>query len=240
MSYKIGAVQPPDIQGDVQQATSVISSFMALADQQGIDFLCFPECFLQGYTLDIDTTKKRAISLGSKKFEDILAQLKPYRVTIILGLIEKEGSHYFNTAVVIKEGKLIGKYRKVNLFEKNFQPGTEHSVFEVDGLKFGINICYDARFAEGAQVMAAKGASVIFYPLSNRWPIQTAKKYRYKHIPNLVDRAMESGCWVVSSDITYRDDETMGYGCAAIVSPEGDVVKRVADFEVGMTSFSIV
>lgn len=239
MQHRIGAVQPPDVQGDAAQAMSIITSFMTLADQQGIDLLCFPECFLQGYTLDIDTTKKRAIDLSSKVFKDILVQLKPYRVAIILGLIEKDGSHCFNTAVVIKQGKLIGKYRKVNLFEKNFQPGAEHTVFEVAGLKFGINICYDARFAEGANEMATKGASVIFYPLSNRWPIQTAKKYRYKHIPNLVDRAMESKCWVVSSDITHRDDETMGYGCAAIVSPEGDVVKRVADFEAGMTSYTI-
>jgi predicted amidohydrolase len=237
--FTIGAVQPPDIQGDVQQALRIITSFMTLADQQGIDVLCFPECFLQGYTFDIKTTKKRAIDLNSVAFKDILAQLKEFRVTIILGLIEKDGSHFFNTAAIIKNGKLVGKYRKVNLFEKNFQPGTEHTVFGVDGLKFGINICYDARFPEGALEMANKGASVIFYPLSNRWPIQTAKKYRYKHIPNLVDRAMESKCWVVSSDITYRDEETMGYGCAAVVSPEGDVVKRIADFEVGMTSFTV-
>ncbi len=239
MQYKIGAVQPPDIQGDVSQAMRIIASFMSLADQQSIDVLCFPECFLQGYTLDINATKERAIDLSSVIFKGILTQLKEFRVTVILGLIEKEGSRFFNTAVVIKGGKLVGKYRKVNLFENNFQPGTEHTVFEVDGLKFGINICYDARFPEGALEMANKGASVIFYPLSNRWPIQTAKKYRYKHIPNLVGRATESKCWVVSSDITYRDEETMGYGCAVIVSPEGDVLKRVADFEIGMTSFAI-
>lgn len=239
VQFKIGAVQPADIQGDIQQAVGVITSFMTLADQQGIDALCFPECFLQGYTLESDVTKDRAIDLKSDMFKDTLARLKEFRVTIVLGMIEKEGSHFFNTAAVIRQGKLIGKYRKVNLFEKNFQPGTEHVVFDIDGLKFGVNICYDARFPEGALEMAKKDASVIFYPLSNRWPIQTAKKYRYKHIPNLVDRATESKCWVVSSDVTYRDETTMGYGCAAIVSPDGDVVKRVADFEVGMTSFRV-
>jgi len=239
MPHTIGAVQPPDIQGDVPQAVRIITSFMTLADQQGVSVLCFPECFLQGYTLDEKITQERAISLESAEFHQILAQLKPFRVTIILGLIEQDVPHYFNTAAVIKQGKLIGRYRKVHLFEKNFQPGTSQPVFTVDGLPFGINICYDARFPEGALEMAQVGASVIFYPLSNRWPITTAKKYRYKHVPNLIDRAMESGCWVVSSDITHRDGETLGYGCAAIVSPDGDVMKRLADFEIGMTCFAV-
>ncbi len=236
--FNVGAVQPPDIQNDVGASLQVIEKYMAQADAEGVDVLCFPECFLQGYTLDTAETKQRGISFDSTEFKFILEQLETYNAGIILGVIEKDDSHFYNTAAVIKQGKLVGLYRKVNLFEQNFTPGTEHRVFTLDGLTFGINICYDARFAEGALEMASKGAEIIFYPLSNRWPVQKAKKYRYRHIPNLVDRAIESGCWVVSSDVAHQDSETVAYGCGAIVSPEGDVVTRVPELEVGMTNFS--
>jgi predicted amidohydrolase len=239
MQYKIGAVQPPDIQNDIHAAVATITRFMAEADRQHVTLLCFPECFLQGYTLDETETKQRALSLESQEFKNILSQLSKYTVAIVLGIIEEDSGNHFNTAVVISGGKLVSKYRKVNLFETNFQAGNDHAVFTINGLPFGINICYDARFPEGATEMASKGAKVLFYLLSNRWPTAKAKKCRYKHIPNLVDRAIESGCWVVSSDITCSGAKTVAYGCGAVVNPEGDVVTRVPELTVGMTSYTI-
>ena len=151
-------------------------------------------------------------------------------------MIEEDDGKYFNTAIVIQNGRLLGKYRKVHLFEPNFQPGTEYPVFTVDGVTFGINICYDARFPEGAAELKRQGAQVIFYPLNNRLPTQKADNYRQKHVPNLVARAQETGCWIVSADV-YDQEETMtGYGCTAIVNPNGEVVGRVPELSSGMVA----
>lgn len=239
MSYKIGAVQVQDTQGDISASLRIVHEAMQRADDEDVNILCFPECFLQGYTLDDAETKERALDLHSSQFKEILGTLAKYKVTIILGLIEKEAKGFYNTAAVIQGGKLLGTYRKVHLFEHNFQPGETYPVFAVDHLTFGINICYDARFTEGPAELAAQGAKVIFYPLNNRLPHEKAVNYRDKHIPNLVARAKESGCWVISSDVIAQDDTHTGYGCTAIVDPQGGVVSRVQELESGVASVKI-
>lgn len=240
MSWKIATAQLQDIQGNTPSALKVITEKMQEADKQHVDILCFPECFLQGYTLDERETEERAIDLKLPTFEDILKELEQYNVTIILGLIEKDGDGLYNTAAVIRQGKLLGKYRKVHLFEPNFWPGEVYPVFSVDGLTLGINICYDARFTEGAAELSAQGAKVIFYPLNNRLPKEKAINYRDKHVPNLIDRAKESGCWVVSSDVVAQDETHTGYGCTAIVDTQGKVVSQIEELEVGMLAFEIL
>lgn len=234
MSVKIAAFQAQDIQGDVPAAMRIISQAMWQADEENVNVLCFPECFLQGYTLDAKETEKRAFDLASPELETALSTIAGYKVSIILGIIEKDADNYYNTAIVIRHGKILGKYRKIHLFERNFQPGETYPTFTVDNLKFGINICYDARFPEGAAELKRQGAQVIFYPLNNRLPTQKADNYREKHIPNLIARAEETGCWIVSADV-YAQEETMtSYGYTAIVSPEGKVVGRVTELTPGM------
>lgn len=231
---KVAAVQLTDIQGDVGASLEITANTLQDADGQGIDLVCFPECFLQGYTLDETETKERAIALDSPQFTDILTHLAPYKAAAIIGLIERENDAFYNTAVVLQHGTLLGKYRKVHLFETNFVAGTEQPVFTVNMLTFGINICYDARFSEGAAQLARKGADVIFYPLNNRLPHEKAEKYRDKHIPNLIARAQETGCWVVSADVVGKDATHTGYGCTAIVDPTGRVVSQVDELMAGV------
>lgn len=194
---------------------------------------------MQGYTLNDEETKERALGLTSSQFKKILHTLKDYKVTIVLGLIEKGVSGFYNTAAVIQGGKLLGTYRKVHLFEENFKPGETYPAFTVNNLKFGINICYDARFAEGSAELTAQGAKVIFYPLNNRLPHEKAANYRDKHTPNLVARAQESGCWVVSSDVVAQDDSHTGYGCTAIVNPQGEVVSRVKELSASTVTVEL-
>ncbi len=147
----------------------------------------------------------------------ILDQLADFKAAAILGLIEEDDGGYFNTAVVIQRGNLLGKYRKVHLFEENFKSGEEYPVFTAAGITFGINICYDARFTEGAAELAAQGARDIFYPLNNRLPTEKAMKYRDKHTPNLIDRAKEAGCWVISSDVVHESKDYIGCAVAHFV-----------------------
>lgn len=236
MMPKIGVLQLQDIQSDMATSLRVIQNYMALADNMGLDIVCFPECFLQGYTLDKQETEQRAISLASDNFQKILKELEDYKATIILGLIEQEGESFYNTAAVIQKGKLLGLYRKVHLFEANFKPGREYPVYEINGFKFGINICYDARFKDGAEALAKQGARAIFYLLNNRLLNKKAVEYRDKHLPNLVNRARESGCWLVSSDVVMQDNTHTSFGCTAVVNLQGEVVDRVEELRQGMVT----
>lgn len=229
MTLKLATVQLPA--DDFGLAT--IKEYLQRADEESTDIICFPEGFLNGYTRDESQARKIAIDLQSAEFTSILTKLKVFAVCAIIGVIEIEDGKLFNTAIVVGEGKLLGKYRKTHPQEGIFEAGTEYPVFNVKGYKFGINICYDANFPEASQKLAEQGAEIIFFPLNNVLPIASAEKWQYKHIENLIQRARETSAWVVSSDVIAQHDESIGYGCSAIVSPAGEVVEKVQELSRG-------
>lgn len=103
---------------------------------------------------------------------------KENNVFVIGGSIaEKEGDKIYNTCLVFSnEGKLLGKFRKLHLFDidipgrmtykesDTFTPGDQVTLIEIEGITFGIGICYDIRFPELALIMRQSGADVLVYP----------------------------------------------------------------------------
>ena len=74
--------------------------------------MCFPECFLQGYSVDPAHVANVAIDLTSPAFHDMLEELAPLEPAIVVGLIEKEGGNLYNTALAIERGTVVARYRK--------------------------------------------------------------------------------------------------------------------------------
>jgi len=100
----VGSCQTPEILGDVEGAVACIEAFARQADQSGIDLLLFPECFLQGYLVKAAHLRRHAVALDSAPFQAVLERLRPIRPTLVVGLIERHGEKYFNTAVVVQSG----------------------------------------------------------------------------------------------------------------------------------------
>lgn len=83
---------------------------------------------------------------------------------LVFGVGEKKSGKYFNSAVVVNEGEIIGVYRKTHLIDPNesfFTPGKEYPIFEIKNLKYGINICYDSQFADAAKAVYDQGAQLV-------------------------------------------------------------------------------
>lgn len=224
MSETIAACQLKDISdgGALEQ----IVRYAKMADKQDVDVLCFPECYLQGYTRDKQLAEHRAIGLEDTTFRTLLGRTAAYNVTLIIGLIERDEFKLYNTAAVIRRGELLGTYRKTHPNEGIFEAGTKFPTFTAGQLSFGINICNDANYPDAADQLLKGNPRVIFYPLNNRLPVETAEKWRDKHIQNLVDRAVQTNCWVVSADVIHEDSATVGYGFTAVVDPTGTIVTR--------------
>ena len=235
MTLKIATVQLPANEFGL----AVIKQYLQYASSENVDIICFPEGYLNGYTRDESQARQMAIDLSSTQFTDILTELKISTVCAIIGVIEIEDGILFNTAVVIKDGKLLGKYRKTHPQEGIFEAGTEFPIFEIKGHKFGINICYDANFPDASQKLMEQGAKIIFFPLNNELQRPTAEKWRNKHIENLVNRASALHAWVVSSDIFSQSANTVGYGCTVIVNPTGEVVERIQELQQGCISVEL-
>ncbi len=234
-----GACQLPDIQGNMSHSLDYISQALTHADREGIDMLCFPEGFLHGYTRDFSVAKTRAIDLASADFAYVLRHTASYEAAFILGMIEIDNGKFYNTAVVIKKGTLIGRYRKTHPNERIFHAGSDYPIFTLEGFSFGINICHDANYPDAAQQVAQAGAQAISYPLNNHLPAKVAEKWRKKHLENLVNRAKDTKCWIISSDVFAKEEASLAYGCTAVVNPAGHVISQVAELTEGVISCSI-
>src|SRR5262249_5844706 len=152
------------------------------------------EGFLQGYLTREADARAVALDLASPRFGAVLDALRPFDCTLVMGLIETEGGRLYNTAAVIRRGVLIGRYRKRRLLagERVFEPGDECPVFEVQGLRFGINICYDSNFPELGRDVAEAGASLIVCPANNMMPLAVAEAWKLRHNPIRGERCRET------------------------------------------------
>jgi predicted amidohydrolase len=150
-TIRIAAAQTLEFRENIQAALNCVADIAARAESEGASLLCFPEGFLQGYLTDETPARRNALDLTSPPFEAVLNRLPKTGPMIVIGLIEVEEGRLFNTAVVVNRGVLIGRYRKVHLLsgEHIFDAGSDSHVFEVDGLRFGINICADTNVPQG-------------------------------------------------------------------------------------------
>lgn len=234
--FTVAACQLFDVQDDLERSLDEIMDYATHASEQGAALVCFPECYLQGYVVDERQARRRAIDLASVQFAEILKKLKSLRPTLVIGMIEKAGESLHITAVVVKQGALLGHYRKNRLAagEQLFAPGTETPIFEVDGLRFGINICYDLQQSERAAAVANQGASLVVCPCYNMLHPENAETWKEKHNAIRAERARETGLWLLSSDVTGERDGQISYGPTAVIDPGGEVVAQVPLMEEGL------
>jgi predicted amidohydrolase len=234
---RIGACQTPEILGDVHAALRTVQDFAGQADERGLDLLLFPECFLQGYLVTGRHVREQALELDSPGSAAVLARLAGIRQLLVLGMIERNRERYHNTALVIRGGRVVGRYRKTFLTpgESVFTPGDDHPVFDHEGVRFGINICFDAQFPQAAAAVAAAGARVLLLPAQNMMRREKAYWWQHRHNQTRTQRVRETGMWLVSADVTgERDEDRIALGPTGVLDPAARVVAQVPTGTTGM------
>lgn len=234
---RIAACQVPEIRGDVRGALRWIERFGAAAANRGVRLLIFPEGFLQGYFAEVGPARQQALDVSAGAFADVLRSLKHLEPMLVVGVLEREGDTLFNSAAVIERGELIGVYRKTHLLGSEatvFEAGDSYPIFQVDDLRFGINICYDTNFPEAASAVADQGASVIVCPANNMLRRANAERWKERHNEIRLQRVMETGLWLVSADVTGASEDRIGYGPTAVLHPAGHVFAQVPLLATGM------
>jgi gluconolactonase len=148
-----------------------LAQFARLIDEaarQKADVVCLPE----GVTV-VGNGKKYAdvaepVPGPSTQF--LGEHARRHRVYVVAGLYERDGRAIYNTSVLLgRDGRLVGKYRKVCLpreeIDGGLTPGKDYPVFDTDFGRVGMMICWDVHFPEVARGLAAHGAEVILMPI---------------------------------------------------------------------------
>ena len=234
---RVAACQLPDVRNDSARAMSLIGAHALRAEQAGADLVCFPECYLQGYDTRTEYVAQVAMELNSSAFDDVLAALSSLKPVVVFGLIEKEGASFYNAALAIESGKVVAHYRKSYLLKREqsiFQPGGVMPIFNVIGVRVGINICYDLAFPASVRRAANAGAKLLVCPCSNMMPRNLAEQWKSRHNEIRALRAKQQGIWILSSDIFGEREGSISYGPTALIDPRGTVAAQVPLLEAGM------
>jgi len=151
-----------------------------------------------------------------------------------------EDGRVYNTCYIFdREGRQIGKHRKVHLFDINIHGrqvfresdtlsgGDSFDTFETEWCTMGINICFDIRFPESARMAALQGAKLIFNPAS----FNTTTGPAHWEI-GFRQRAVENQVYMVGT-ATAQNPEAgyTGYGHSIITDPWGRVVMQMDEKE---------
>ena len=103
--------------------------------------------------------------------EDALAELakETSGVTLLVGHPHLKDNKLYNAASLIRDGGIVATYLKNllpndSVFDERryFEPGSNPCIFELDGIKFGINICQDV-WQEGAATRAREAGAACYW-----------------------------------------------------------------------------
>ncbi|MFV1995366.1 MAG: carbon-nitrogen hydrolase family protein [Verrucomicrobiales bacterium] len=139
----------------------------------------------------------------------------------------------YNTSLLISSaGEVIASYRKIHLFDVSIPggPEVEESRFFTAGDKvravptpqgcFGLSICYDLRFGGLFEVLADRGAEVLFLP--SAFTVETGRDH-WEIL--LRARAIGNQAYVVApNQVGEHAHGLASYGHSAIVDPWGEIL----------------
>jgi predicted amidohydrolase len=141
---------------------------LAEAAEKKADIVCLGEGITVSGTGKSYVDVAEPIPGPSSEFLGALA--KKHRFYLAAGIYERERTAVYNTCVFLgRDGKLLGKYRKVCLpreeIDGGITPGREYPVFDTDLGKVGLMICWDLSYPEVARELSRRGAEVILLPI---------------------------------------------------------------------------
>lgn len=230
---RIASVQCFPLADDAAAACAQIVDRLHWAAQAGVDLILFPEAFLLGHSYDGEVIRARAARASDTALPQLCREVAAFPTTLVVGAFELVDGAMLNSALVIEGGRIAGRYAKAHPNEPGVTAGQAFPTFQRSERRYGINICNDANHPEAAARLAAQGADLILYPLNNVLRPETAERWRTKSLENLIARARQTGCWVVSSDVAGKSGDRLSYGCTALVAPDGTVVARVPEMQCG-------
>ncbi len=198
------------------------------AKRQNAKIVCFPELNITGYGLN-DAIRISAESIPGPTTKILAENARRENIIILAGIAEKgEESQLFASHVVVMPDGVINVYRKLHIAPPEqdfFTPGNKIPIFEAAGLKFGIQLCYDAHFPELSTKMALNGADVIFMPhASPRGAPDSKFKSWMRHLPA---RAFDNGIFIVACNHAGENVRGLNFpGLALVIGPSGDIIRK--------------
>ena len=225
---RIAAVMMNCPVGRVQDNLDRMAGWVQTAKKQAADLVCFPEMNVTGYSTRDEIKDSTEIVPGPIS-QFIVELARESKIVILAGMAEEDskGCVFASHLVVTPQG-VAGIYRKIHIAppEGNvFTAGNTIPVFEINGLKLGIQLCYDVHFPELSTCMAIDGVDVIFMPHAS--PRGTPQQKFASWMRHLPARAFDNGLYVVACNQTGDNQNGLNFpGLTVILDPAGRIITK--------------
>ncbi|WP_123026685.1 carbon-nitrogen hydrolase family protein [Mycolicibacterium stellerae] len=212
---------------------STIGRLVAQAAAQGSALVVFPEYSM----FTVPVMDERFLESAEHVDGQFVAQLKElaraHAIAIVCGINEAtdEGSRIHNTLLAVDtHGEVVAAYRKLHLYDafgytesSLVSPGPVEppQTFTVEGLRFGMQTCYDLRFPEVTRRLVDAGVDAVLMPAE--WVPGPLKEDHWTTL--LRARAIENTVYLAAADQCGRS----GAGNSMIVDPMGVVLASLGE-----------
>ncbi|WP_036555905.1 carbon-nitrogen hydrolase family protein [Nocardioides insulae] len=229
MPLRVGAVQAVAVPGDLSANLTAAARWVGAAGERGVGLLAFPEAFVTGYDLEV-----LAGPLPPAEQLDWLDEVQravgEHHLVVVLPSPLERGDRATLSSLVLAPGRLpVAAYDKQHLDateRARFTAGERALVLEVEGVRVGISICYDASFPEHAAEAAAAGAQV--YLNSGAWFPGGEHRRDLHHRA----RALDNGVYVVFAGLVGAPSDFIGG--SAVYDPEGRLLAGLDEAVEGL------
>jgi len=234
-TMKIAVAQINPTVGDLSGNAAKILSFADQAKAGNASIVVAPELSLSGYPPE-DLLLRDGFYRSIQETLDKLVS-KVCGVTLVVGHPHACEEKHYNAASVIKDRKIIATYHKLKLpnytvfdEQRYFVPGNEACVFELEGIRFALNICADIWERDAAQLAKRAGAQVLF--VLNASPYHMRKQStRYEVVE---ERVRETGMAVIYVNLVGGQDELVFDGASFAVNQKGELTHQFPAFREGL------
>jgi predicted amidohydrolase len=231
---KISILQMSSILGDVEANISKVDKLIQDNLPNNSDVLVLPEVWTVGWACRFFQNSAQDLYKGSVS-EFLSSTAKKYNINIIGGsFITKQCGNYYNTCPVFdRAGHLITSYNKNHLYSyygcdegTYITRGDNGTMVNLDGVNYGLTICYDIRFPELYRAYMKSGADVLVNCAA--WG---AKKFLVWEIMTK-SRAIENQCYMVAlTQSGHIENDEYNLGQSRIIDFKGEEVTSIMSGE---------
>ena len=231
-SLSIAVAQLNCTVGDLKANADRIIRALDQARSLGADLVLTPELALSGYPPEDLLLRPDFYRACACEVERIAEHTQG--ITLVLGHPEARHAKRYNAASVIRDGRILTTYHKHRLpnyevfdEERYFDHGRAACVFELKGVKLGVNICADLWESGPAELARAEGAQVLLG--LNASPYHMNKLQRRYEV--LRERVGGTGLPVVYCNMVGGQDELVFDGASFALNADGSLAWQASAFD---------
>ena len=231
-TFRLALAQINPTVGDIPGNTAKILDYLERARQAQADLVAFPEMSVCGYPPEDLLFKTPFLQDNVTAMRQVVAASQD--IAVVVGYVHV-GTDISNAAALGYDGELIDTYHKMYLpnygvFDEDryFRRGDTCTVYTVNGVRVGVNICEDIWYPVGPiAVQRDAGAELIVN--INASPFHAGKRLQREKM--IATRAADNELFVAYLNTVGGQDELVFDGASLVYDMTGEIVTRGPSFQ---------